>query len=173
MRVATLFLIAVLPAACNRNPEEAATSDPTPPPAAALARQQQSLDDGLKQVDAAVAQALKGDLKGQNSKEALMRAEAFTDRLLESELPFQWMRSYDYSVQSAVRQIQALADRIVSKLRNGMDGQEIMDDVREMRTKVANLRRGLAAGGGDAPVSLDTLLARYMNDSTVVSDVGE
>jgi hypothetical protein len=173
MRVATIVLITALIAGCKRNPEEQATSDPTPPPAAALTRQHQSLDEGLRQVDIALAQAIRGDLKGQGAKNQLMRAEAITDRLLEAELPFHWMRARDYSVESAVRQIQALADRVIAKLRNGMDGQEIMDDVREMRTKVTDLRRGLAAGGGAAPLSLDTLLARYANDSTVVTDVGE
>lgn len=168
-----MILITAAMTGCNRNPEEAATSDPTPPPAAALTRQQRSLDDGLRQVETALAQAIRGDLEGQGAKDHLMRAEAITDRLLESELPFHWMRARDYSVESAVRQIQSLADRIIAKLRNGMDGQEIMEDVREMRTKVAELRRGLAAGGGAAPVSLDTLLARYANDSTVVTDVGE
>jgi hypothetical protein len=173
MRLTPLVLITALIAGCNRNPEEEATSDPTPPPAAALSRQHRSLDDGLRQVEGALALAVRADLKGDAAKNQLMRAEAITDRLLESELPFHWMRARDYSVESAVRQIQALADRVIAKLRNGMDGQEIGDDVREMRTKVAELRRGLASGGGDAPLSLDTLLARYANDSTVVTDVGE
>ncbi len=173
MRVATIILSSCLLAGCNRNPEEAATSDPTPPPAAALAREHRSLDDGLQQVDRALSQAMRGDLEGQSAKDHLMQAEAITDRLLETELPFQWMRARDYSVESAVRQIQSLADRVIAKLRNGMDGQAILPDVREMRTKVIELRRGLAAGGGAAPLSLDTLLARYANDSTVVTDVGE
>jgi hypothetical protein len=173
MRVITLIVIGGLCTGCNRNPEEQATSDPTPPPAAALTRQHQSLDDGLRQVEVALSQALRGDLKGQEAKDQLMRAEAVTDRLLESELPFRWLKARDYSVESAVRQIQAVADRVIAKVRNGMDGQALMADVREMRTKVVDLRRGLGAGGGDAPLSLDTLLARYANDSTVVTDVGE
>jgi hypothetical protein len=158
---------------CRQNPEDSAVSNPSPPPAAALTRQHQSLDDGLKQLDAALTTAMRGDLEGQSAKTALEEAEAITDRLLESELPFHWMRARDYSVESSVRQIQALADRVIAKMRNGMDGQELRTDVREMRTKVIELRRGLAAGGGDAPLSLDTLLARYANDSTVITDVGE
>jgi hypothetical protein len=173
MRVVTIILFSSLLAGCNRNPEETPTSDPTPPPAAALSREHRSLDDGLRQVDQALAQAMRGNLKGQTAKNDLMRAEAITDRLLEAEMPFYWMRARDYSVESAVRQIQSLADRVIAKLRNGMDGQSILPDVREMRRKVIDLRRGLVAGGGAAPLSLDTLLARYANDSTVVTDVGE
>ena len=173
MRVPTIILICGLITGCNRNPEERATSDPTPPPAAALTRQHQSIDEGLREVEASLARAMREDLKGDEAKSRLLHAEAVTDRLLEAELPFHWMRSRDYSVESSVRQIQALADRVIAKVRNGMDGQQLMADVREMRTKVVELRRGLAAGGGAAPLSLDTLLARYASDSTVVTDIGE
>jgi hypothetical protein len=62
---------------------------------------------------------------------------------------------------------------VIAKMRNGMDGQDLLPDVRDMRRQVVELRRGLAAGGGAAPLSLDSLLARYANDSTVITDVGE
>ena len=160
-------------AACGRNPEDSAVSDPSPPPAAAFARQQQSLDAGLGALDAELAAAIKDDLKGSAAKNRMMRAEAITDRLLEADLPFHWLRARDYSVESMVRQIQALADRIVAKIRNGMSGQDLLADVRDLRGKVGLLRKDLTAGGGPAPLSLDSLLARYANDSTVVTDVGE
>lgn len=172
MRLLVLFLLGTL-SACNRNPEESAVSDPSPPPAAALSRQHQSLDAGLRQLDAELAGAMGGDLGSQDAKNRLLRAEAITDRLLETDLPFQWLKVRDYSVESMVRQIQSLADRIVAKMRNGMDGQDILADVRDLRRKTIELRRGLAQGGGPAPVSLDSLLAGYANDSTVVTDVGE
>ena len=173
MRLFVLILLAGALTACRRNPEDDAVSDPSPPPAAALSRQHQSLDDGLKQLDAELAAAMGGNLDGDDAKNRLLQAEAITDRLLESELPFHWLKARDYSVESAVRQIQSLADRIVAKMRNGMDGQEILADVRDLRRKTLDLRRGLALGGGPAPISLDSLLAGYANDSTIVTDVGE
>ena len=173
MRLLVLFLLIGTLSGCNRNPEDNAVSDPSPPPAAALSRQHQSLDAGLRQLDRELASAMGGDLGSQEAKDALMRAEAITDRLLETDLPFQWLKVRDYSVESMVRQIQSLADRIVAKMRNGMDGQDILADVRDLRRKTIELRRGLAQGGGPAPVSLDSLLAGYANDSTVVTDVGE
>jgi hypothetical protein len=173
MRVVAILCIAAVLAGCRSNPEDAAVSGASPPPAAALARDHRSLDDGLQQLDRLLSLAMRGDLEGDAAENQLLRAEAITDRLLETDMPFHWMRSRDYSVESAVRQIQALADRVIAKMRNGMDGQDILADVRDMRRQVIELRRGLAAGGGPAPLSLDSLLARYANDSTVITDVGE
>jgi hypothetical protein len=172
MRVKVLLLAVLALNACGRNPEEAAISEASPPPAAALAGRNQSLDAGLKLLDAELAAAMGGDLDSQAAKNRLMRAEAITDRLLEADLPFHWLNARDYSVESMVRQIQALADRVVAKLRNGLDGQDILVDVRDMRQKVLMLRRDLTAGGTAAPVSLDSLLARYAGDTTVVVDPG-
>lgn len=173
MRFTLLLLTAAFLSGCRRNPEDNAVSDPSPPPAAALSGQQQSLDAGLRTLDAELSEAMSGDLDGDGAKNHLLRAEAITDRLLESDLPFHWLRARDYSVESMVRQIQALADRVIAKMRNGLDGQDLLPDVRELRQTVIQLRRALAMGGGPAPVSLDSLLARYANDSTVVTDVGE
>lgn len=170
MHVKLLLLGVLVVGACSRNPEEAAISEAAPPPAAALAGRNQSLDAGLKLLDAELAAAMGGDLDSQAAKTRLMRAEAITDRLLEAELPFHWLHARDYSVEAMVRQIQALADRVVAKMRNGLDGQDVLLDVREMRQKVLMLRQDLTAGGGAAPVSLDSLLAGYANDSTVVTD---
>lgn len=172
MRRLLILAITASLAGCGENPEETAVSDPTPPPAFALSGQHQSLDDGLKLLDAELAEAMKGDLGSNDSKQHLLRAEAITDRLLETEMPFYWLKR-DYSVESVVRQIQALADRIVAKMRNGLSGVDLQTDVRSLRRQVLELRQELAQGGGPAPPSLDTLLARYTNDSTVVSDVGE
>jgi hypothetical protein len=170
MRTIVLLIAGIGIAGCARNPEEAAISEASPPPAAALAGRHQSLDEGLKVLDAELAAAMSGDLGSTQAKSRLMRAEAITDRLLEADLPFHWLAARDYSVESMIRQIQALADRVVAKMRNGMDGQDVLVDVRDMRQKVLMLRRDLVAGGGPAPVSLDSLLAQYGNDTTVVSD---
>lgn len=172
MRSSVLIFTVLAAAACGRNPEESAISEASPPPAAALAGRHQSLDQGLKLLDAELAAAMGSNLESQNAKNRLLQAEAITDRLLEADLPFLWLNARDYSVESMIRQIQALADRVVAKMRNGMDGQDILVDVRDMRRKVLMLRRDLTAGGGPAPVSLDSLLARYGNDTTVVSDPG-
>ena len=110
-----MLLIPALLAGCRRNnPEEAAVSSASPPPAAALAREHRSLDDGLGQLDRLLALAIRSHLEGDEAEGHLMRAEAITDRLLETDLPFHWMRARDYSVESAVRQIQALADRVIA-----------------------------------------------------------
>ena len=171
MRSRVLVFAAIAVAACGRNPEESAISDAAPPPAAALAGRQ-SLDQGLRLLEAELAAAMAGNLGSSEAKTRLMRAEAISDRLLEAELPFRWLNARDYSVDAMIRQIQSLADRVVAKMRNGMDGQDILLDVREMRQKVLMLRKDLGAGGGPAPVSLDSLLARYGNDTTVVTDPG-
>jgi hypothetical protein len=173
MRFTVLLFVSVMLVGCRRNPEENAVSDPLPPPAAALSGQQQSLDAGLRTLEAELSKAMGGNLDGNDAKNYLLRAEAITDRLLESELPFHWLKARDYSVESMVRQIQALADRVVAKMRNGLEGQALLADVRELRQITIQLRRALAMGGGPSPVSLDSLLARYANDSTVVTDVGE
>jgi hypothetical protein len=171
MRSRVLIIAVLAASACGRNPEDSAISDAAPPPAAALAGRQ-SLDQGLSMLEAELAAAMSGNLGGSDAKTRLMRAEAISDRLLEAELPFRWLNARDYSVDAMIRQIQSLADRVVAKMRNGMDGQEILADVRDMRQKVQMLRRDLVAGGGPAPVSLDSLLARYGNDTTVVTDPG-
>ena len=173
MRLIVLSLVASALVACQRNPEEAAVSDPSPPPATVFSRQQQSLDESLRDLDRELAAAMSGDLDSDEAKNRLQRAEAITDRLLESELPFQWLKSRDYSVEALIRQIQSLADRVIAKMRNGMEGREILTDVRELRRRTLELRRGLTLGGGPAPLSLDSLLAGYANDSTIVRDVGE
>ncbi len=173
MRFLVPMLTGLVLLACRQNPEEAAVSDPTPPPAAALAARQQSLDEGLKQLDEELSQAMRGDLSSQSAKNHLLQAEAISDRLLEAELPFLWLKNRDYSVESTVRQIQALADRVVAKMRNGMSGPDLLTDVRELRQKVLQLRQDLRAGGGPPPLPLDSLLARYARDTMTVTDVGE
>jgi hypothetical protein len=172
MRSSVLIIVLAALAACGRNPEDSAISDAAPPPAAALAGRHQSLDEGLRLLESELSAAMSGDLEGDGARSRLLRAEAISDRLLEADLPFHWLNARDYSVEAMIRQIQSLADRVVAKMRNGMDGQDLLADVRDMRQKVLMLRRDLTAGGGPAPVSLDSLLARYGNDTTVVTDPG-
>lgn len=167
-----LLSIVVLAAGCRRNPEEDPVSEPAPPPAAALAGRGQGLDASLQLLEKELSAALGAGLDD-GGVNRILTAEAITDRLLEAELPFTWLTSSSYSVESHVRQIQALADRVVAEMRSGVDEPTVMRDATELRRKVISLRTALRQGGGNAPASLDSLLARYANDSTVVHDTGE
>lgn len=169
----SVILLLVLPlASCRRNPEENAVSLPAPPPAAALAGQGKSLDSSLIELGTELSKAI-GSGMDDNGKTHMLRAEAITDRLLETRLPFSWLASTSYSLESYVRQIQALADRIVAEMRSGMDKAVLMHDVAELRARVVGLRRAMAAGGGKAPPSLDSLLATTPADTVLPSDAGE
>lgn len=172
MRLTAVIGLSATLIACGRNPEDEATSASAPPPAAALSGQHQSLDAGLRLLEIELAEAVKSNLDSDDAERRLLQAEAITDRLLETDLPFHWLKR-DYSVEASVRQIQALADRIVAQLRNGLDADDIATDVRDLRVRVRSLRTALSQGGGPPPVSLDSLLAGYANDSTVVTDTGE
>jgi hypothetical protein len=167
-----LLSIVVLAAGCRRNPEDDPVSEPAPPPAAALAGRGQSLDVSLQLLEKELSAALGSGLD-ETGEIHVLTAEAITDRLLEAELPFKWLTSTRYSVESHVRQIQALADRVVAELRSGTDQATLMRDATDLRRKVISLRAALTKGGGNPPASLDSLLARYANDSTVVHDTGE
>lgn len=155
-----LFLIAAT--ACNQdNPEEAAVSGPAPPPATAFAvRGAVSLDRTLEMIEREIVAAEGGDLA-----DRLVRAEAITDRLLETQLPFAWMTARAYGVESLLRQIQSLADRILAEVRSGVRQETIDRDLKDLRDKVRDLRAGLKAGGGPMPLSLDSLLAAYAADT--------
>jgi hypothetical protein len=166
------FVLLVLAAACRRNPEESAVSQPEPPPAAALAVQGKSLDANLRDLEVELSKAL-GSGIDKSGEEHMLRAEAITDRLLEVELPYTWLRATNYSLEGYVRQIQALADRIVAELRSGTDRGTVMQDATLLRREVIGLRRNLAMGGEKAPVPLDSLLAGMVADSTLPTDAGE
>lgn len=172
LRTTIILLLLAMASGCRRNPEENAVSQPAPPPAAALAAQGRSLDESLAMLDKELAAALHAgvDEAGEGN---MLRAEAITDRLLEARLPFSWLKGTDYSLEGYVRQIQALADRIVAELRSKTDRGIITQDATELRRKVITLRRSLAMGGGKAPVPLDSLLAGVQADSTLPTDAGE
>lgn len=166
------LLMLILFTGCGRNPEENAASLPAPPPAAAFAVQGKSLDANLVELERALSKALGSNLDDQGKAE-VVRAEAITDRLLESRLPFTWLRSTSYSLESQVRQIQALADRVVAEMRSGVDKSVVSHDITDLRTRVISLRRAMAMGGGRPPIPLDSLLAGTARDSTIPQDAGE
>lgn len=174
VRFLSLATLLALTACQPVNPEESAVSDPAPPPAMVLApmRGRLELDKMLellqKELDSAVEDS------DQTAASHLVRAEALTDRLLETKLPFEWMVKSQYAVQPRLRQIQALADRVLAQIRSGGRPDEIHRDVVALRTMVVDLRSGLRQEGSAAPPTLDRLLAAYAGDTLDVGGgVGE
>lgn len=172
MKTSYISLALILLAACKRgNPEEFAVSGPEPPPAAALVRGGATLDSSLvaleRELDAALSDA-------SQRIERMKIAEAMTDRLLETQQPFQWLKSR-YGVDAMLRQIQSLADRIQAQMRTDPPPAPdvLQRDMRDLREKVRSLRAALREGGGPAPLSLDSLLALHARDSLVITDRGE
>lgn len=176
VRASALLLGVLLTAmlvGCRQNPEESAVSQLTPPPAAALARQVVTLDNSLQELEKELSMALGTGLEDAGSGH-ILRAEAITDRLLEAQLPFTWLATGPYHLESKVRQIQALADRVVAEMRSGIDRPTLTREVTALRNDVIALRRALALGGGNPPPSLDSLLARHPADSTIITgEAGE
>lgn len=158
-----LLALAALTAACDQqNPEEEPVSAPAPPPAAMITPMSEgaSLQERLERLDAELHAIMEGGF-GDDLHARLLRAEAITDRLLEAEPPVYWLAS-QYSTEARLRQLQALADRIVAKSRrDDMALRDLADDVALLQKEVAGLRAELARGsGGPMPLPLDTLLAR-------------
>jgi hypothetical protein len=168
-----LLLLSVCLVGCARpNPDDLTGAAPAPPSAAFVRLSGAgTLDNGLAAMQKELAQAVRDQGR---FNERLTQAEAISDRLLETKLPFAWLRTSSYGVEPRIRQIQALADRILAQLRSGMSTQAVLPDVRLLQSRVEQLRSGLRAGGGPAPASLDALLAAYAADTlAAASDQGE
>ena len=146
-------------AGCRRDFEDDFMSAPPPPPAALIApvRDSMTLDGKLERLEAELAAAIEGGLEDE-AVYRMFRAEAITDRLLESALPFNWLGE-GYYVDARLRQLQALADRIVAQSRRGEPRQQILADAIELHRRVVELRTALAEPGGEPPPTLDSLLA--------------
>ena len=143
-------------AGCGAPPDDDEATSPAPPPAAALQMGESvQLGERLRELEEVLRESLGGDLDD-GKIQRLLQAEALTDRLLEAEPPLEWLAT-DYSLDSKLRQLQALADRIVAQIRRGGEEQAVERDVRDLRRLVALLRRELEQpGGGDAPPPLDS-----------------
>ena len=169
------FLLLGLLLGCQtENPEEAATSDPAPPPAMVVApmRGRVELDRMLELLQKELDDAISGSEHGAASH--MVRAEALSDRLLETKLPFEWMVKEQYAVQPRLRQIQALSDRILAQIRSGGRPEDIRREVIALQKLVVDLRQGLRQEGSAAPPTLDRLLAAYRGDTLDVGGgVGE
>jgi predicted small lipoprotein YifL len=156
MATKLLLLLVLLPlAACGRGGETPAEG----PPAAALARiTGTQLHEALGLLDRELVAALEAGLEDTGT-DAFIRAEAISDRLLETRFPFEWLRRDGYSVQARIRQIQSLADRIESLLRTAAPRDSALADLRGLRRDVLTFRRDLALGGTGRPIPLERLLA--------------
>lgn len=131
-----------------RMPEEA------PPAAAVMAPGMgtEVLDEQLRLLEAEIEQAGPGD------PERLLTAEAITDQLIHASRSVDWLSS-GYSVEARLRQLQTMADRIVSLLRRGASVESVEEDVAVLLAAVRDLQRQLdSPGGGSAPPSLEALL---------------
>jgi len=165
-----MMLLLVLSAGCRRNADDEGLAV-VPLPATLFASRGLTLDDGLRMLEKELNDA--GDGLDKSAVSHLLRAEAISDRLLEARLPFTWLHADSYSLEAYVRQIQALADRIVAEIRNNDERPLVAQDVSELRKKVKAVRHDLARGGGNPPWPLDSLLAGIVADSTLPSDAGE
>lgn len=140
---------------CAREPGEERLQGQDAPPAAAMVSPRlmtATLDEQLERLGVELVAGMEGD------PDRLLQAEAITDGLMEARRPFDWLAA-GYDVEARLRQLQAMADRVVAKLRRGASLSEVEEDVDVMTASVADLRQQLAAGrGGPAPPTLDSLL---------------
>ena len=155
MRFNALPVFILLAAACGP------TSPPDSSPQATIEvmaeiRPGTPLDELLVRLDRHLVNAMAGELDGDAGDEFL-RAEAMTDRLLEARMPFEWIPAESYSLESKLRQIQSSADRILAQLRTAAPRQQMLQDLRALRTDVARLRQMVAAGGAPCGCALPAL----------------
>ena len=160
----TLILLPILLVGCGRETrDEPALSGPVPPGAALVSMPSNvSLDSALKLVEREIVLAQRGE---GDFGARLQTAEAITDRLIETQMPFAWISSRSYGVEPMLRQIQTLADRIIAEYRSQARPEAIRRDLDDLHELVRGLRLGLRAGGGPHPPTLDSLLARYGADT--------
>jgi hypothetical protein len=164
-----------LVAGCGRGDDVTVAAVGAPPPAVVLtsALGPLSLYEKLLLLDQELAAGAAGDEIDEAAIARYFRAEAITDRLLESRKPFSWLAE-GYELEARIRQIQSLADRVVAQIRRGSPADGIREDVVVLRRQVAELRSSLSVQGGDAPPTLDALLAGVRADSirALVSEGG-
>lgn len=153
----------LLAAACGPRPDDAGLGADAPPPAAALSEVSSAtpLDQGLVLLRQELAPVIAGEVGDAEANTVLLRAEALTDRLLETRLPFQWLADDNYGLDARLRQIQALADRAVAQMRSGAPRDTVLVDVRALDREAADLREAIARGGTRAPPLLEQLLSDY------------
>jgi hypothetical protein len=153
-------LIVVVPltlalVACDFRQEQGRVGREAPPPAAVLAPGQDvSLMEQLQLIQAELDMALEGE------PSHILTAEAMSDQLLHAPRDVDWLAT-GYSVEARLRQIQAKADAIVASMRRGSTLAAVEPDIQTLRTAIVDLQRQLQLpGGGEAPPTLETLLAQ-------------
>jgi hypothetical protein len=156
MRTTVLIIpLALTVLACELGPEPPRLSGP-PPPAAAMVAPGQGADllEQLRVLEAEIDLALEGEAAH------ILTAEAITDQLLHAPRRVDWLGT-GYSVEARIRQIQAMADGTVARLRRGSSVAALEPELELLKAAVQDLRHQLALpGGGPAPPSLETLLAQ-------------
>ena len=154
-RFLILSLAPVLVAGCGddgglRVPRDA-------PPAAAVVApgmETETLEEQLADLLAEVKRAEAGE------PDRVLMAEAITDRLIHANRPVDWLAS-GYDVEARLRQLQAMADRVVARLRRGATIEDVQRELSTIGKAVEDLQAQLARpGGGSAPPTLDSLLAQ-------------
>jgi hypothetical protein len=157
MKNAALILSISVLAACG-----AAPPDESPMQATAVImtelRPGAPLEELLHMLDEHLVRAMAGRMEG-DAVGDFRRAEAITDRLLEARLPFEWFAHEQYSLESRLRQIQSMADRVLAMVETGSPREDILTELRLLRTEVVRLRQAVAQGGTRAPHSLQRLLS--------------
>jgi len=161
-------------AACRpTNLEEQAVSEPAPPPAAAFAPvpEHLPLEAKLEVLEMRLEAALAAGLDEDAGMMRMLEVEALTDRIMETPPPVEWL-AQAYDTEAKLRQLQALADRVVAQMRRGIVEGGVDADARELQRRTRELRTALAMpGGGPAPPPLDRLLAGTLDDT--VAFMGE
>lgn len=171
MKNLILFLIIIVTAACRPRTDDTADADQAPPAASVAPIAGAPLDTALALVDNELRLAIDNHLDNTGFAH-FQRAEALSDRLLETRFPFAWLKGQSYSLEAKLRQIQALADRILAELRSGTPPDSAMYDLKLAQSEVALLRQAMRAGGGAAPMPLDKLMAGQDTMGTTASLAG-
>src|SRR3954471_3119358 len=166
------LIIALSVSACRQATDETDDTELAPPAASVAPIVGAPLDTALALVDGELNKAIDNKLDNTGFQH-FQRAEALSDRLLETRYPFQWLKGEAYALEAKLRQIQALADRVAAELRSGTPPDSAMYDLRLAQNEVANLRRALRLGGGAAPPSLDKLMEGQDTMATTASLASE
>ncbi len=158
-RLTSPILVCLVVTACGRSATEDGTGNGSPAAAMVPVPAGLSLGRMLELLDRELEAALADGVGEGEATERLIQAENITDRLLDSRIPYEWLNREQYSVEARLRQIQALADRVIAQIRIREPWTAIIADARTLRENVQRLRAGLAEGGGAAPPPLQELLA--------------
>jgi hypothetical protein len=163
--IPTSMLAAFVVACGNGAPRWLSSSEPPAAAEAANIPAGTPLADVLESIEAELDTALAGPLT-EDAVTHLTRAEAMTDRLPESRLPFGWLAAQHYRLEARLWQIQALADRALAEIRVGARREDVLPDVVALREQIAALRSALAQGGAPQPEPIERILQRL--DSVTV-----